>query len=64
MLHRKDEKQRESPPWRNACEGLRSVIDSATEIEYVSNHLFSTNVEDPSRFVDPLRAMLGVGFSF
>jgi hypothetical protein len=43
---------------------LQAVGCDTAEVALVTNNLFSPSFDEPSRFVDPLRAMIGVKFSF
>ena len=41
-----------------------NVLDDTAETNLVTNNFYSPNFEKPSRFVDPLRAMVGVKVAF
>jgi hypothetical protein len=43
---------------------ILNVVNDTAEVSLVTNNFFSPNFGEESRFVDPLRAMLGVKFSF
>jgi hypothetical protein len=43
---------------------ILNVLNDTAEVLLVSNNFYSPNFEEPDFFVNPLRAMLGVKFSF
>lgn len=43
---------------------ILNVLNDTAEFSLVTNNFFSPNFEESSRFVHPLRAMIGVKFSF
>jgi hypothetical protein len=43
---------------------MLNLLNETAEEGLISHNIFSANFEEPKRFVDPRRAMIGVKFSF
>jgi hypothetical protein len=43
---------------------ILNAFNDTAEVSLVTNNFFSPSFQDPSAFVDPLRAMIGVKLSF
>jgi hypothetical protein len=43
---------------------ILNLLNETAEEGLISHHIFSSNFEEPNRFVDPRRAMIGVKLSF